>query len=613
MELDNKNAALAVQEDNDDNIEFSDEIREVVSSTKKADLLEYLVIDAGAVIRGHGYAFHSIAKKLVTVSEVLAEIKDGKARALLDSLPYEIEIRAPSDASMRAVAEFARKTGDFAALSANDLKILALTYTIDCEIHGNNERLRKEPVKNTSVAKPVVEKKNFIPPPKLTKNERRNRNRKAKEALERGETIEEIVIKKTKEGEGFEEMPDVHIIDTIGESCECGSVKNNKDVHIHNHFEKVGTVPDIVVEEEEEEVINEEEMFLREKEETIVEDNNTNNNNFNEIIDLKDFPTLNNNNNNDFVNGMLENVTLEDVTSTSTGSSWANIAKTKATPKPFIPRVKPKETKIFKDNVITILEEKKEIFKELSNEQQLSHIISGGGNSASSKDFSEKMALEDDGSDWVGPTNIADARARGLELEGLKIKQFDDENNVLAKVACMTTDFTMQNISIQMGMHIMSVDGLLIKTVKQWILRCMACYQLHHDMDRLFCSRCGANHLSRVACSIDASTGELRLHLRKNYQVQTRGTKYSLPKPGSQGRFTGELLLREDQLLHGIWRQKCVKIRKDIRSAFGQDVTNDVGIHINKGENIKIGLGRSNPNADKGRERRGKSKKNTSK
>ena len=38
------------------------------------------------------------------------------------------------------------------------------------------------------------------------------------------------------------------------------------------------------------------------------------------------------------------------------------------------------------------------------------------------------------------------------------------------------------------------------------------------------------------------------------------GTKYSIPKPGSRGRYEGELLLREDQLLTGIWRQKSVKV-----------------------------------------------------
>jgi len=114
--------------------------------------------------------------------------------------------------------------------------------------------------------------------------------------------------------------------------------------------------------------------------------------------------------------------------------------------------------------------------------------------------------------------------------------------------------------------------------------------------------------MSRVACSVDASTGQLRLHLKKGYTVSKRGKVYSMPAPGKQGRFEGELLTREDQLMSGIWRQKLVKMQKDVRSAFGQDVTADVGLHINKSQHIRPGLGRPNPNADKGRERRGKAK-----
>jgi hypothetical protein len=56
----------------------------------------------------------------------------------------------------------------------------------------------------------------------------------------------------------------------------------------------------------------------------------------------------------------------------------------------------------------------------------------------------------------------------------------------------------------------------------------------------------------RVGASVNAKTGELRLHLKANYVVNTLGTKYSIPKPGSRGRYEGELLLREDQLLSGL-------------------------------------------------------------
>ena len=176
-------------------------------------------------------------------------------------------------------------------------------------------------------------------------------------------------------------------------------------------------------------------------------------------------------------------------------------------------------------------------------------------------------------------------------------------------VGCVTTDFTMQNVLLQMNLHLVSIDGMQIQGVKQWVLRCMACYTIHYDMDRLFCSRCGANHMSRVACSIDSKTGELRLHLKKGYMPNRRGKQHPLPLPGKQGRFEGELLLREDQLMSGIWRQKVVKMQKDVKSAFGHDVTSDVGVHVNKSQAIKVGLGRFNPNADKGRERRGAKRK----
>jgi hypothetical protein len=206
--------------------------------------------------------------------------------------------------------------------------------------------------------------------------------------------------------------------------------------------------------------------------------------------------------------------------------------------------------------------------------------------------------------------DAADAAAAALAEKPKRIKSKKPKKRV--KVACLTTDFSMQNVLLQMRLHVMAVDGLMIKSAKQWVLRCMGCFEVHYDMDRLFCRKCGGSHLSRVSASIDAG-GSLKLHLKKNYHVDLKGSKYNLPAPGKQGRYQGEILLREDQLLSGIWKQKCVKIRKDIKSAFGEDVTSDVGMHINKGQAIKIGLGKNNPNAAKGRERRGKSKRTPAK
>jgi rRNA maturation endonuclease Nob1 len=262
---------------------------------------------------------------------------------------------------------------------------------------------------------------------------------------------------------------------------------------------------------------------------------------------------------------------------------------------------------------------------------------------------SQRLRLEDNGVGWINSSNLMQQKGRNgytmaptaKKSANTKPKATEDNSTAASvaptedtqsvsvsaagtstttkkkkpkkrptKVACLTTDFSMQNVMLQMDLRIMSVDGLMIKTARQWVLRCVGCFEVHYDMDRLFCRKCGGHSLSRVAASVDAG-GALKLHLKKNYHADLHGTKYSLPAPGKQGRYQGELLLREDQLLQGIWKQKCVKIRKDIKSAFGEDVTSDVGMHINKGQAIKIGLGKRNPNATKGRERRGKSKAHT--
>jgi rRNA maturation endonuclease Nob1 len=224
------------------------------------------------------------------------------------------------------------------------------------------------------------------------------------------------------------------------------------------------------------------------------------------------------------------------------------------------------------------------------------------------------------------------------------------------RAACATTDFAMQNVLLQMNLVLLSVDGMRIRRLKSWVIRCGACFKIHSNdddfmggrMKRLFCSHCGSGDMmQRISCSVDSKTGRLKLHFSKRRQgkhLSTRGTKFSLPKPGSGNRFQGDLLLREDQLLMGAWNQK-VKIRSGNafhkakgESMFGKDLAATVGCNVKPGNDgggsgssfgsskwatgtsgtfvgatdIRVGFGaRKNPNSVKGRERRGKKKKST--
>ena len=79
---------------------------------------------------------------------------------------------------------------------------------------------------------------------------------------------------------------------------------------------------------------------------------------------------------------------------------------------------------------------------------------------------------------------------------------------------------------------------------------------------------------------------------------------YSIPK-------NADLLLREDQLLSGIWAQRAQR-KKSAASMFGEDVNDAMGLDLKAlaaASQIKVGYGSQNPNSKKGRERRGAKKK----
>ncbi|KAG6615505.1 RNA-binding protein NOB1 [Phytophthora cinnamomi] len=236
------------------------------------------------------------------------------------------------------------------------------------------------------------------------------------------------------------------------------------------------------------------------------------------------------------------------------------------------------------------------ISDEIRNADVKSRIM--GGFAASSN----AGAAEDDGKNWITNDNFAKFTAspfgdgKGLEEIASRLP-----------VACITTDFSMQNVMLQIGLRLLSTEGMIIKRVKQWILRCIACFTTSTEMDRLFCPKCGNSTMERVSYSLDRD-GHMTFYTRANRPTKLSGTKFSLPKP--KGGRNGDLLLREDQLLVGIWGQRQRQHKKVMQSAFGENVAHDLGVKAERQTSIVVGYGRMNPNAQKGRERRGKKKRN---
>ena len=162
-------------------------------------------------------------------------------------------------------------------------------------------------------------------------------------------------------------------------------------------------------------------------------------------------------------------------------------------------------------------------------------------------------ASDSDG--WITPSNLKNHQDKDGEASSSPISQ-----NSSMQVGCITTDFAMQNVLLQIGLNLLSPSLQRIRNIRTYILRCHACFQNVRDTSKQFCPRCGKPTLTRVSCSTNQK-GEFRIHLKKNMQWNHRGDRYSIPKPvpgsangklgqgrgGGKGGWGQELILTEDQ------------------------------------------------------------------
>jgi RNA-binding protein NOB1 len=85
----------------------------------------------------------------------------------------------------------------------------------------------------------------------------------------------------------------------------------------------------------------------------------------------------------------------------------------------------------------------------------------------------------DDGEgEWITPSNVATHKSRALDLlpgNELGAKRTKRDQPIVS--GCMTADFAMQNVLLQMGLNLVGLEGKRIEKVKTWVLRCHACFK----------------------------------------------------------------------------------------------------------------------------------------
>ena len=132
-------------------------------------------------------------------------------------------------------------------------------------------------------------------------------------------------------------------------------------------------------------------------------------------------------------------------------------------------------------------------------------------------------------------------------------------------MCCATTDYAMQSVLMQMGLKLLSVDGMVLRSIKHWVrigtplgprarggqprhasfsprfarprqvLRCSGCFTQQPTLDRHFCVKCGNQSLVRLQAVVSANGSQRILpEERAPARVRStnvRGTKFPMPKP----------------------------------------------------------------------------------
>jgi RNA-binding protein NOB1 len=93
--------------------------------------------------------------------------------------------------------------------------------------------------------------------------------------------------------------------------------------------------------------------------------------------------------------------------------------------------------------------------------------------------YDDPSSSDDGEGEWITPSNVGLHKSRALHL--VPDESFGANGQKSApkqtKAGCMTADFAMQNVLLQMGLSLVGVEGKRIERVKTWVLRCHACFK----------------------------------------------------------------------------------------------------------------------------------------
>ena len=446
-----------------------------------------VVIDANAIITAGPGSLAGLARRYVTVAEALAEVRDARARQVLALLPFPLETRQPAEASIAAVRDFARKTGDLARLSRTDVLLLALTHQLEREANGARF-LRSEPPSTVTQASRVA----------------------AATAAATAAAGSDGAT--TAGGQAANAMPECRFFHTVG-GCRAG--EGCRFVHVGvagpRGAAAAASAPSTSAATSTSAAAA---AGSAEGGPPAVS-----------VSALK---------------GGLAAVTLSVPSGSGSSESAAPNGSPSASTSTAVPAA-PSTAAAAAPHLVPA--------------KDAHHFAEAA---AAALGASASTVADPDGEGvWIVPTpprGAAAAAAAAVAAAAAAAAATASGPAPRVAVALVTSDFAMQNVALQAGMLLASTAGKVVTSVKSWVLKCDACFTVTDKMDKTFCPRCGNATLARLGVTLGAD-GAPRFHVSANRQISTRGTQFALPAP--RGGRTGDLLLREDQMLTGVWAQRA--------------------------------------------------------
>lgn len=521
----------------------------LVESCKSTKGISVAVVDANAVIEG-GQTLTTFADKFVTVPEVLAEIRDPVSRHRLSFIPFSIDAMEPSLESLNKVVKFAKATGDLQALSDVDLKLMALTYTLEAQIHGTKHLRELPPPVHLINVKRLPEKDlpgwgsnvSNLEEWEALENESENKSDTKSRIL----PLKDLSLNTVSSDNHFDDglvgsqedtnsknqdydghgrpgryLPQKKEISTEGKKMVASGIDASRGQFDDNADDWMPAVSRSThrrylrrkARREYHEALSERDCQQdqgKSTEDHMVEDNNC--------------PDLESGQSYEYShagNGISENNEM-------------------------------KEGKNCGEDLSSMLDEMRLEEHSLEAHQE----DAAGLNSYNLVNNNNRLiAIEGDEVDVVNEV-VDHVEVSSQTNETVDASYADDISNEQSlmlrslsesSVACVTSDFAMQNVLLQMGLRLLAPGGKQIRQVQRWILKCHACYTVTAEIGRIFCPKCGnGGTLRKVAVTV----GENGITLAaRRPRVTLRGTKFSLPAPkGGRDAIAKNLILREDQL-----------------------------------------------------------------